>query len=371
MRIAIVNELWTAGATRCARDLQRGLQGRHDVRYFPEARRLSVEEQLSQLEDFQPDIVHLHSFYGDLPYSILRRISSRYRTVFTPHDPFPIGSHYLECWSCSSFKNCFACPVIGDAKRYTLVKHSPYLQRWRKRVTHALVDRQTTIVCVSEWMKSRMAHTELGRFRLRRIYNGIDTVVFRRDHQARAKLKLGRTDVVISFVAHHAGWTADKRKGGHVLARALAEIVIPRFPGLIVLAVGGGMIPNIPNVRPVGFVSPQDISTYYSASDAFIAPSLADNLPYTVLEAMACGVPVVASNVGGIPEQVAHNVSGVLFEAGNHEALGAAIIEVLSSGRGPGLGGAGLERVKARFELEAFILAYEAVYRERLERCQK
>ena len=91
LRIAIVNERWTAGATRCARDLQRGLQLRHTVCYLPEGPENTAEDHLRALANFHPDVVHLHSYYGDLPYSFLGEVAARYPTVFTPHDPRPIG----------------------------------------------------------------------------------------------------------------------------------------------------------------------------------------------------------------------------------------------------------------------------------------
>ena len=64
LRIAIINEKWTAGATRCARDLQRGLQRRHTVVYFPEGVVPSPRGYLERLADFRPDVVNLHSYFG-------------------------------------------------------------------------------------------------------------------------------------------------------------------------------------------------------------------------------------------------------------------------------------------------------------------
>jgi hypothetical protein len=179
-----------------------------------------------------------------------------------------------------------------------------------------------TFGCVSDWMKERALQTELARFPIQRIYTGVQVDRYRRDLGARSSLGLPADAKVVTFLAHHSGSTMDERKGGQVLARALAEVLIPRFPELIVLAVGGGMTPNLPNVRPVGFVAPDQVARYYSAADVFAAPSLADNLPYTVLEAMASEVPVVASRVGGIPEQVLDGETGRLFRPGSWQELG-------------------------------------------------
>ena len=363
LRIAIVNERWTAGATRCARDLQRELSRRHEVRYFPEGEEQTVADHLRGLAEFRPDVVHLHSFYGDLPYSFIAEVAERYPTVFTPHDPRPIGDILLPCWNCEEYRSCFQCPLIGGAKRYSLFKHRYFLQRAAKRRIHARLPDRTTVVCVSDWMKERAQRTELARLPIQRIYNGIEVERYRRDPGARAALGLPAGAKVVTFLAHHGGWTVDQRKGGQVLARALAEVVIPRFPELIVLAVGGGMIPNLPNVRPIGFVAPDQVARYYSAADVFAAPSLADNLPYTVLEAMASETPVVASRVGGIPEQVLDGETGRLCAPGSWQELGAAIVSLLEAPeRAAEMGRAGRRRVEALFAMQPFVRRYEELY---------
>ncbi len=365
MRIAIINEQWTAGATRCARDIQRGLSGRHDVRYFPDGKKLDVSGQLDALRKFKPDVVHLHSYYSDLPYSFLADVAANYPVVMTPHDPRPIGNMMLECWNCGEFKTCFQCPLISRLQRYTLIRHKYYRWRLEKRRIHGRLPAKTTFVCVSDWMRQRVMTTELNRFQVEMIHNGIDLEQFRRVADARRQLNLSADQKVIVFVAHHNGWTADERKGGHVLARALAEVVIPKFPDLIVLAVGGGMIPNIPNVQPLGFISPQDMARYYSVADVFVAPSLADNLPYTVLEAMGCEIPVVASRVGGISEEVEDGKTGKLFTPGSWQELGAALNELLANpDQARAFGQAGRKRVEKMFGLPAFINKYEQLYVE-------
>lgn len=360
-----MNERWTAGATRCARDLQRGLSRRHEVRYLPEGEERTPADHLRVLAEFRPDVVHLHSYYGGLPYGFIAEVAQRYATVFTPHDPRPIGDILLPCWNCEEFQSCFQCPLIGNLKRYSLFKHDYFRRRAAKRRIHARLPARTTVVCVSDWMKARALRTELARLPIQRIYNGVEVDRYRRDPEARSALGLPAGAKVVTFLAHHGGWTVDERKGGQVLARALAEVVIPRFPELVVLAVGGGMIPNLPNVRPIGFVSPDQVARYYSAADVFAAPSLADNLPYTVLEAMASGTPVVASRVGGIPEQVVDGETGRLFKAGSWQELGAALVSVLEMpDRAREMGQAGRRRVEELFAMEPFIGAYEALYSE-------
>ena len=99
MRIAIIHELWGAGAARCAQDLRRELGRVHEVCYFPRLNSYeTVEGILDELARFGPDVVNCHSFYGNLPYEFLSIVSQRYATCFTVHDPRPIGTLQAECW---------------------------------------------------------------------------------------------------------------------------------------------------------------------------------------------------------------------------------------------------------------------------------
>lgn len=372
MRIAIVSEKWTAGATRCARDLQRGLSVRHEVRYFPDAASLDSAGQMAALRAFKPEVVHLHSYYSDLPYSFLAEVAAEFPVVMTPHDPRPIGTMHLKCWNCPEFKTCFRCPMVGQLKRFTFFQHQYYRLRLAKRRIHARLPPATRFVCVSDWMRERIITSEIGRFRVDRIHNGIDMEHYRRVPDARKLLGLPEDKKILLFLAHHKGWILDEHKGADVLAQALTEIVLPKFPDLMVLAVGGGMIPNIPNVRGLGFIGQEHLPKYYSAADVFVAPSLVDNLPYTILEAMGCEAPVVASRVGGIPEEVEDGKTGLLFTPGlpgkrndSWQELGEKLNQMLANdSQARAMGRAGRERVAKMFSLPDFVKNYEQVYAE-------
>jgi L-malate glycosyltransferase len=70
---------------------------------------------------------------------------------------------------------------------------------------------------------------------------------------------------------------------------------------------------------------------YMATADVFALPSLSEGLPVVTLEAMACGVPIVASKVGGVPEVVIHDYNGLLVEPGDSKELANSIIRILSS----------------------------------------
>jgi hypothetical protein len=135
MKIAIVHENWDAGAARCARDLERGLAASHEVAYFPHDGCSSADQSLRELDSFRPDVINCHSFYGHLPYSFLSRVSRRYPTCFTVHDPRPIGTIDITCWDCDRNTWCLRCPLVPGRWRKLLA--NKYLrQRSWKRFQH-------------------------------------------------------------------------------------------------------------------------------------------------------------------------------------------------------------------------------------------
>src|SRR5476649_1983410 len=162
MRIAIIHELWGAGAARCAQDLRRELGRAHEICYFPRSNSYeTVDGILNELARFVPDVVNCHSFYGNLPYEFLSIVSQRYATVFTVHDPRPIGTLQVECWACDQNAACRRCPLVGSTWRQFL-RNPYYNQRKVKREVHARCPSTMQIVAPSRWMMKRLKDRELN-----------------------------------------------------------------------------------------------------------------------------------------------------------------------------------------------------------------
>ena len=107
-----------------------------------------------------------------------------------------------------------------------------------------------------------------------------------------------------------------------------------------------------------------DARAIVASLDVLVVPSLSEGTPLVTLEAMAAGVPVVASSVGGIPEQVKHEGEGLLVPPGNALALGEAILRLLANPSWARmLGQAGRQRVAAQFRLETMVKQTEDLYR--------
>jgi glycosyltransferase involved in cell wall biosynthesis len=159
------------------------------------------------------------------------------------------------------------------------------------------------------------------------IPNGVDVGVFQpRDRlAARRRFGIPREARTVLFVADSA---AEKRKGLTTLLEALKGI--SKDGDLLFIALGSGLTgerlgDQFKTMEPIHDES--DLSFLYSAADVFVLPSLQDNLPNTAIEALACGIPTIGSNVGGIVIRAGR--TGLVFAPGDSDALKQALVALL------------------------------------------
>lgn len=245
--------------------------------------------------------------------------------------PFSGGCHYPG--TCEHFeRQCGDCPQLRQpgpedmSRRLWLRKHYAW---------HAL---DLTIVTPSHWMAGLARRSTLfsGR-RIEVIPTGVDLDCYRPgDRQAaRARWKLPQDRLLVLFGAMSP--TDDARKGYRELRQALD--VVARSPiASEVLAVVFGNETPLSEDLPVPVVSlgrlqgDDALSAVYNCADVVVVPSLEDNLPNVALEAIACGAPVVAFDVCGMPDIVRNGWNGRLVKSGDPDGLGRAIVEMLQAG---------------------------------------
>jgi glycosyltransferase involved in cell wall biosynthesis len=116
-------------------------------------------------------------------------------------------------------------------------------------------------------------------------------------------------------------------------------------------------------VYALGYVSDTEtIRQVYSAADAFVLPSLSENLPNTIMEAMACGTPCVGFNVGGIPEMISHRQTGYVAEYRNADDLAAGIRYVLDETNTERLSQESLRKVREQYSEDVVASKYMELY---------
>ncbi len=161
--------------------------------------------------------------------------------------------------------------------------------------------------------------------------NPIDTGIYRPmdRKEIRRKLDLPLDKKIVLFAAVKA---ADKRKGTDYLVEA-ARLMAHRSDDLLFLIagkLGEEVKQQLPlPARSMGYLSPQQMPELYNASDLFITPSLQENLPNTIMEAMSCGTPCLGFSIGGIHEMIDHRLNGYVAEYKNARDLAAGLNWIL------------------------------------------
>jgi glycosyltransferase involved in cell wall biosynthesis len=360
MRIAVLNQREGGGATAQALDLV-ALARDHgfETSYHPadsDGDPAALEARLAALD---PDVVHAHCFYNTWPPETLARLSARWPVAFTLHDVYAVNQWGTECWECRHNSWCLACPALPLPKRL----YSVYRVRSRRRRERAWRNLAAHVIYPTEWMRRRVSRTALARLPGSVVPYGIDTTAFAPDPRARERLGWPR-DVPLVLAVGSQYSPDDDRKGFSVLLAAFQRFVRPEVPAARLVIIGRVFDPALrEGATVVPKVAPAELSSWYAAADLFTLPSLGDNAPLAILEAMASAVPVVATTVGGIPEEVEDGVTGVLVPPGEPTLLGAALLRLL---RDPAsrsaFGAAGRARAVARFSRAVAWAAHADLY---------
>lgn len=275
-----------------------------------------------QISSMAPDIVNLHWINaGYLSLGSLSRF--QVPIVWTLHDmwPFTGGCHFSS--GCDGYKrSCGRCPVLQSRRQKDVSRWN-----WRRKARHWRSLRPW-LVAPSQWMADRAAESRLfGHLPITVIPNGLDTDRYRPQDRRAARWSLGLpVDAkIVLFCCNEA--LSLSRKGFARLVEAWGCLARGRNTGrwcLVVVGLShappGYDIP--PDTRFLGHLKDDvSLALAYSASDVHAVCSVEDNLPNTVMEAMACGTPCVAFRCGGIPEMVDHLENGFLAESNDIEGF--------------------------------------------------
>ena len=241
--------------------------------------------------------------------------------------PFTGGCHYSG--GCRGFEaHCGTCPCLGSQSATDL---SSFGYRLRASAYSAL---DLTVAAPSRWIAEEARASSLfGDKRIEVVPTGIDVEIFRPYDKAaaRSSLNLPIDRRIVLFGA--LGATEDPRKGYKQLQQSLHRLADTSDGQPMLAIVGSSNLGDQSHLMPATYFgrveSEERMAMLYSAADVVVAPSLEDNLPNVVLEALACGTPVVAFAAGGIPDAIEHKRNGWLAGVGNAEDLAAGIAWVL------------------------------------------
>ena len=319
------------------------LRGIESFRYPGTLRLLDLPPQ-------RPDILHahnLHSNYFDLRALIW--LSMKVPLVLTLHDAWLISGHCAQSFECNRWKTgCGHCP---DLSIYPPIRRDMTAYNWaRKQAIYSKC--RLNIATPSSWLMNRVEQSILtpAIIDARVIPNGIDLSIFKPGdrHAARQELGIPQEARVLLFAAYRVRKNPFK---DYRTIRDAVAIVAQQLNGctLLLIALGETAEPEWIGKTQIRFVSfepdPTVVAKYYQAADIYLHAARADTFPTTVLEALACATPVVATAVGGIPEQIkgldlpeaarqfskndTSEATGVLVNPGDAEGMARSVVALL------------------------------------------
>ncbi|MBW4582604.1 MAG: glycosyltransferase family 4 protein [Tildeniella nuda ZEHNDER 1965/U140] len=324
------------------------------------------DNALSKVAQIDTDIVNLHWLgHGYLQLETIAKLNKP--IVWTLHDmwAFTGGCHYTG--DCDRYVvNCGNCPQLQSDKEHDL-------SRWVwQRKAKAWKQLDLTIVTPSIWLARCASSSALfHNLQVKVIPNGLDTQIYKPLNRqlARDRLNLPQDKSLILFGAMRP--TGDPRKGFHLLHSALQRLKQTEWQDKIELVIFGVSQPSTSvdlgfSTHYLGKLS-DDISLalVYAAADVFVAPSVQDNLPNTIMEAIACGTPCVAFNLGGMPDMIEHKRNGYLAQPYEVDDLAQGVAWVLGDEeRHLKLCDRARQKAEQKFTLEMQAKEYLRLYQE-------
>jgi len=281
--------------------------------------------------------------YFDIPGRYGRNLTSAFAsrsalsTVSREHPEFSlVHSHFIGLNGLigSEIKERYGVPLVvtaygGDA--YSL----PFGDSYRRKMATSVISRADRLIAASRPMVENLVNLGADRGKIRVIATGYDAT-FRPSSkdESRARLSLPASKVILLTVANLV-----PQKGHSYLLEAFSRLSRSR-PDLFLVLVGGGELEAAlrkkatdlglkDNIMFTGPLPHEQIPVWMCACDLFVLPSVNEGTPTVIPEAMACGRPIVATRVGGVPDVVSDDSVGYLVSANDEVALSDAILRAL------------------------------------------
>lgn len=315
------------------------------------------------------DIIHFHWInQGFLSIGEIGKIISTGKPVFwTMHDMWPVTGICHHSRECDNYlKNCGSCiflqkPGLNDISKKTF-----------DRKKAIICDKNINFVACSNWLKERAIISSVNKGNtFNNIPNPINSEIFCPGDmiEARKAFNLPLNKRLLLFGALIA---SDKRKGIDYLVEATRLLADCKDDVELVFC---GEVKEEFSSRfglkshALGYVSdPKMIVKMYQACDCFVIPSLEENLPNMIMEAMACGKPCVAFRTGGIPEMIKHLETGYIAEYKSAEDLSKGIRFALSIAGNQNTTDANRNFVLENFSEKAVAEKYITLYNKALHK---
>lgn len=308
------------------RNLSSALQFDYDYYFYNRYEKLTVASanKILQLLPEKPDVIFIHwvtDFVNAKIINDLHRLTgANLFWLMLDNAPLTGGCHYP--WSCTGYQlDCGVCPAILTPKLQSLAKlNLAFKQKY-------LPDNLTLITFSETDYKRAVSSTLFQKRNVLKILGFVDESVFKPGNQNEAKGSFGfSADEKIIFFG--ASSPKERRKGMSLLLNALSQLEGENYRVLIAGIVNFSL-EGLPEAKLSGPLSQKDLIMAYQAADVFVCPSLEDSGPMMINQALMCGTPVVAFNVGVANDLVITGKTGYSAQPENMKDLAKGIDYIL------------------------------------------
>ena len=314
-----------------------------------------LRKQLAQF-----DLIHFHDLYQAISPRTLGAVARHKPVVLTMHDTSIFTGGCINPMGCRRFEQeCGNCPQKSALGRFDFTRAN--LRRVRQLAGCANLN----FVSPSQWIRTEAARSLKRAGQAEHIPNGFDPRQYRFQPRPKARellgLPPGRKIVAIVSAA-----LENKLKG---VRFALEAVAANRDLNPLAILIGQpssavGTILNDASFLMTGFVEDRaKLGLYFAADDFLMYPSLGDNLPTTIQEALAAGTPVLAFDVGGVPELVRPGRTGWLVPAGDQAALNRRLREILEGNETAVMGEQARKMIADEFSVDRCVERHVSLYR--------
>ena len=315
------------------------------------------------------DILHIHWYnQGFLSLKNIEQLIKLGKpVVFTLHDMwlFTGGCHFTS--SCVGYKtDCSFCPMLK-------MQDNSYSEKLLDIKIKLLNNNNIEVITCSNWLNNEASQSSvLKKLPIHTVPNPIDTETFKPADTSSFRKELGIAPEkrILLFGAANIG---DKRKGFKHLLEALEilaqNVEIRESTVLVIFGKMKDEMPKIPleTIKLEYINSIEQMAKLYALADVFILPSLEDNLPNTIMEAMACGTPCVAFRTGGLPDMIDHDKNGMLADFASAQNLSEQTKKLLFHPNYDAFRNAAREKVLRDYNQERIANKHLEIYKQMLD----
>ena len=320
----------------------------------------AVRKILDFIDRNKIDLVHIHNIANNyIGIKDVAVIASKYPVVWTLHEMWSFTGHCGHSFECEEWKTgCLKCKNLRFLPQ---INRNCTAKVWKEK-RRSFTNKNICFVTPSKWLENKVRKSFLKNEKIITINNGIEFGSITKKYSCDSDNVLK-----ILFVA---GNINNPYKGLDIVEKALEIVDVPQCIKINIMGEGrlSDRINDKYSITYYGLVSEKEKKEeVYASSDLLLIPSKQENFPTVILEAFACGLPAIGSNVGGISEIITEDCGWVMKE-NTPDELSNILKNILKDRRSLKIKGENCsKRFKEEYQLHKMINAYVNLYREVLD----